>query len=213
MEKWPLSRKNGKKWSIWENAFSVWALRSWITVPSTFDLTRATRNARGQDDRRVGALCKLRFSLENLCLCGVNIAVGWHVKKPKLVIFCLTHVHLVCSFDKKFISWVLVHVFRIPDCFCALFLAKICVRMTFRAFHGRNSEFPQNKCMWMCRGFYGLSNKKNRASKELFLTSGEANVYTHTNTNLNTEKRRGILVVTFASAYAFHGFKFTSRYR
>ena len=62
----------------------------------------------------------------------------------------------------------------------------------------------------MSRGFYGLTDKKNRALKELILTSSEANVYTHTNTNLNAEKRRGIYVVTTASAYTFHGFKFTS---
>lgn len=136
-----------RKWSNWENYFSFWAATNWITVSSTFGLTHATRNARGQDDRRIGALCKLRFSLENLCLCGVNIGVGWHLKKTKLLIFCLTHVHLVCSFDKKFKSWVPVHVFRSLGCFCALFLAKIRVRMTFRAIHGRNSGFPHKKCM------------------------------------------------------------------
>ena len=49
--------------------------------------------------------------------------------------------------------------------------------------------------------FHRLPNKKNRNSFEAKLTSSVANVYTHTNTNFNTQKRRGKMVVPFASAY------------
>ena len=40
------------------------------------------------------------------------------------------------------------------------------------------------------RKFHGLSNKKNRNQFEAKLASSVANVYTHTNTNFDTQKRQ-----------------------
>ena len=52
--------------------------------------------------------------------------------------------------------------------------------------------------------------KAKGAEKEGFYNPHQKGISTVTNTNFDTEKRRGIQVVTFASAFLFYGFKFTT---
>ena len=145
-----------------------------------------------------------------MCLWGAKNGLGWRIKISYVLILCITNVNLVYIFHKNMKLRIHVLIFGNSGCFFTNFNVKMQVRLTLRPTHGRISITPVENYMSMFRVFYGLPNKKKRASKLLILTSSVANVYTHTNTNLNTEKRRGILIATFASAYAFYGLKFTS---